>query len=191
MDRLDRELISLLQQDGRMSFEELGRRLNLTGMGAKKRLKKLLDEGMLRVTAVVDAERIGVKLFLIMADVGSSSKRAEILNLLEECPRIVQAFSLLGAYNLCFLLAVEDDWTLENILSYNCVLGRCQEDIRKMEVYSVLRASIPRHVMLRMYLSRRGLEKTPCGVLCISCEGYEKRSCVGCPATKFYRGTLP
>ena len=191
VDEVDRVLISLLQRDGRLSLEELGRRLKLTGVGVKKRLKRLIEGGVMRVTAVVDAERIGFKLFLVMLDVGSPSRRAEMLRLLEECPRIVQALPLIGAYNLCLLLAAEDDRALENILSYNCVLGRCQGDIRRMEVYSVVGDMIPRYVSLRVYLARRGLEETPCGAQCPSCEGYERSGCLGCPATRFYRGSLP
>jgi len=191
LDELDRVLISLLQLDGRISLEEIGRRLGLTGMGVKKRLKKLLDEDLVKVTAAVDVEKLGVKLFLVMVDIGSPPKRMEVLRLLSECPRIIYAFTLIGAYNVCFLLAAEDEYVLESILSYNCVLGRCQEDIRRLEVYSVAKSCIPQHVMLRIYLSRRGLEETPCGVSCLACEGYERQGCLGCPATKSYRGSFP
>jgi hypothetical protein len=33
-------------------------------------------------------------------------------------------------------------------------------------------------------------EIAPCGVFCGNCKRYEANKCLGCPATKFYRGKL-
>lgn len=59
-DALDRKLISLLQEDGRMPNTELARRLGSAEATVRKRLKRLIDNEVIRVVAVPSPETIGL-----------------------------------------------------------------------------------------------------------------------------------
>lgn len=58
-DRLDCRMIHLLQQDGRMSNKEIARRLDVSEYTVRTRLKRLLDSGIIRITAVSNPIDLG------------------------------------------------------------------------------------------------------------------------------------
>lgn len=60
MDRIDRELLNLLQKDSKMSIKELADQLNLTATPVFERIKKLEKNGYIeRYTAIVNREKVG------------------------------------------------------------------------------------------------------------------------------------
>ena len=59
MDDIDRKVIASLREDGRASHAQLGRQLGLSEGTARRRLNKLLEDKIIRVTAVSDPERLG------------------------------------------------------------------------------------------------------------------------------------
>ncbi len=59
MDELDRKLITKLQQDGRASNALLGRQVEVSEGTVRRRLKRLIQDGMIRVVAVPDPKRLG------------------------------------------------------------------------------------------------------------------------------------
>lgn len=63
IDKIDRKLLSLLQEDCTLSLQALADAVNLTTTPCWKRLKRLEDEGILlgRV-ALLDAEKLGLGL---------------------------------------------------------------------------------------------------------------------------------
>ncbi len=60
LDSLDRQIICLLQQDGRASNVEIARRLGVSEATIRKRLDRLVSERVVRVTAIPDATKIGL-----------------------------------------------------------------------------------------------------------------------------------
>jgi DNA-binding Lrp family transcriptional regulator len=60
LDDVDRRIIVLLQEDGRMSARDISRRLGDIGDRAVRyRIERLLRSGVISVIAVVDSSRIG------------------------------------------------------------------------------------------------------------------------------------
>lgn len=59
MDDMDRKVIASLREDGRASHAQLGRELGLSEGTARRRLNKLLQDKIIRITAVPDPERLG------------------------------------------------------------------------------------------------------------------------------------
>ncbi|NRG47269.1 AsnC family protein, partial [Bacillus sp. CRN 9] len=47
MDEIDREILTILQNDGRISFAELGRQIKLSTPAVKERVKKLEDKNVI------------------------------------------------------------------------------------------------------------------------------------------------
>ena len=48
MDRTNREILLQLSRDARLSWQELGRRVHLTGQAVATRVQLLLDSGVIR-----------------------------------------------------------------------------------------------------------------------------------------------
>lgn len=61
MDEKDRQIIAALQQDGRLSNQDLSVRVNLSPSPCLRRLRQLEEEGIIRgYTALVDEEAFGL-----------------------------------------------------------------------------------------------------------------------------------
>ncbi|MEV5714306.1 Lrp/AsnC family transcriptional regulator [Amycolatopsis mediterranei] len=60
LDDVDWRLLDLLQADGRLSFKELGRRINLSAPAVAERVRRLEETGVITgYRAQVDARRAG------------------------------------------------------------------------------------------------------------------------------------
>src|SRR5690606_13862184 len=60
LDRLDRNILHALAQDGRLSMAELANRVGLTKTPVQARVKRLESEGFIRgYAAIIDHERMG------------------------------------------------------------------------------------------------------------------------------------
>ena len=62
LDRLDCELIRLLQRDGRMPNNAIAQELNISEFTVRRRLKRLLDKGIIRIVAVADPIDLGFEI---------------------------------------------------------------------------------------------------------------------------------
>lgn len=60
LDGTDREIIRLLQRNGRSSNTEIGRALNLTETTIRKRIARLIDDGLVSVVAVPTPLAVGM-----------------------------------------------------------------------------------------------------------------------------------
>ena len=82
LDKIDRKLLGLLQQDCTLSLQALADAVNLTTTPCWKRLKRLEDDGILlgRV-ALLDPEKLGLGLPRVCADQNSASQQRMVLPL--------------------------------------------------------------------------------------------------------------
>ena len=62
VDDLDRRIITMLQSDGRMANTEIARSLDVTETTVRKRIARLLDEGLINVVAVPTPTAVGMNL---------------------------------------------------------------------------------------------------------------------------------
>ena len=60
IDEVDREIIRLLQHDGRSSNTEIGRALGLTETTIRKRISRLVGEGLVSIVAVPTPAAVGM-----------------------------------------------------------------------------------------------------------------------------------
>jgi len=188
IDEKDRTIIAKLQKDGRTPIVNISKETGLSSMGAKKRIDKLVKEGVIKIKALVNADKLDLKLALIAMELESGSALRELIKKFENCPRIIKFFVTTGAYNLFALVWAEDYYTLESISLESCSL-RAQKGVKRFEFYPTIEIHYDPFTDLKV-TAKRVFEKPPCGVDCQSCVRYEKNKCLGCPATPLYRGKL-
>ncbi len=189
MKEVDHRIISRLVENGRTPLTELAKEVGYTPMGVKKRLEKLLRRDLIKVSASVNVREIGLIPVLVLLEVVSGDAARAILKRFEECPRMVYFFTALGGFNLVALMVAEDYKTLESISSENCSI-RKMSGVRRAEYYPIGEVYYEPFLPVRLNLVNRRFEKAPCGVECPLCTRYREEKCVGCPATKYYRGQL-
>lgn len=89
VDELDRAIVSLLIEDGRMSCADIGRRLDgeVPERTINARIRRLVSRNIIRVQAVVDPEALGYK---VMADVWMEVAAGQQRRVADELVKIVQ-----------------------------------------------------------------------------------------------------
>jgi len=189
LDQVDRKIISNLQLDGRTTLKKLTKEAGFTSMGVKKRLQRLLQREVIKVSALLNP--FALKLFpaAVLLEMESSEAMQRLLERFKDCPRVIQIFKTLGGYNLIALVVAEDKDTLESISIEKCSL-RSGAGIRRSEFYPISDIYFSPFLPIREYLTHKGMDIAPCNVDCKSCARYKKEKCVGCPSTVHYRGTL-
>jgi len=189
LDSIDRKIISQLQQDGRTTFQELAEFIGFSSMGAKKRVDRLLEKGVLKVSALLNVEQLNLQAAVVLIEIESSEALERLLERFKDCPRVVNIFKTLGGYNLIALVVAENQDTLESISMEKCSL-RSSEGIRRSEFYPIGNIHYSPFLPIREHLTHKERTMTPCNVDCRPCNRYKIQKCVGCPATSYYRGTL-
>ena len=189
MDEIDRKIISQLQLDGRTTLQDLAKTIGFTSMGAKKRLEKLVKNGTIKLSALINPNALKLHPALVMLEMENAEATQELLDRFRDCPRVIQIFKTIGGYNLIALVVAETQETLESISMEKCSL-RCSRGIRRSEFYPISDTYFSPFLQIRENLVNKERKVTPCNVECDPCNRYEKQKCVGCPTTSHYKGTL-
>lgn len=59
LDATERRMVELLQEDGRLTVAELARALQVTEVTARRKLRRLTSDGIIRIVATVDPFDVG------------------------------------------------------------------------------------------------------------------------------------
>jgi Lrp/AsnC family leucine-responsive transcriptional regulator len=118
LDAVDRNIIALLQRDGRRSFAEIGRDVGLSTPAVKRRVDRLEASGVIRgYAAVVDAGRVG-RGFEAIAEVYCADRTAprDVLSSVEGIPEVVSAVTVSGEPDAVLRVQVDDIRHLERVI---------------------------------------------------------------------------
>ena len=186
MDDIDKELISILQKDGRTSLSEIGKKVGFSHVSIRKRLKNLC-KNTVKVSAGLNAEQLGLRIAIVNAEVETPERLRELIDIFSKCPRVVFVTTITGAYNVMTMMVAEDADTLNAIVEVCSI--RAQKGIRRSEVTIGEAPTVPKYLPIRIVAAKVD-EDAPCGINCGICMRYKEKKCLGCPATKYYRGPL-
>lgn len=61
LDERDKQILSLLHEDGRMSYTDLGKQVGLSRVAVQARIQQLIEAGVIeRFTAVINPAKVGI-----------------------------------------------------------------------------------------------------------------------------------
>ena len=60
LDRLDRQILACLREDGRMGNSEIARRVHVGEKTVRRRIQRMADEHGMRIVPVIDPDRVGL-----------------------------------------------------------------------------------------------------------------------------------
>jgi Lrp/AsnC family leucine-responsive transcriptional regulator len=116
LDEINRDLLDLLQLDGRMTYRELGEHCGLTAPAVAERVRKLEEAGVVRgYRAVVDYEALGFPILCIVrlnAPRGVSTVDPRI----EAIPQVIEANRVTGSESHVIRARVRSTRDLEGLL---------------------------------------------------------------------------
>ncbi|WP_435954902.1 Lrp/AsnC family transcriptional regulator [Dryocola sp. BD626] len=112
LDKIDRKLLSLLQEDCTLSLQALADAVNLTTTPCWKRLKKLEDDGIVRAkVALLDPEKLGLALtafVLIKTQHHSSEWYCKFVSVVQDMPEVLGFWRMAGEYDYLMRVQVAD-----------------------------------------------------------------------------------
>tara|TARA_B100001123_G_scaffold143145_1_gene166371 strand:+ start:47 stop:529 length:483 start_codon:yes stop_codon:yes gene_type:complete len=100
VDELDREIIAILQSNGRASNARIARRIGVSEGTVRRRLKKLIADGVIDIVAVVDAERLGYDTEALVGVQVDPDKVMEVAANLGELPESNWVAITTGTYDV-------------------------------------------------------------------------------------------
>ncbi len=119
LDETDRQIIVLLQRDGRLSNVEIGRQLGLAEGTVRKRLERLIAENVIRITALAEPAAFGLStrvLISIQAELGELNKVAQRL---AQMPEVFSVSMITGSFDIIIEVALPSSDRLLSFLIDN------------------------------------------------------------------------
>jgi Lrp/AsnC family leucine-responsive transcriptional regulator len=117
MDQIDRDILSALERDARVSYKDLAERVSLSANAVAERVRRLQEHGIIkRFTVDIDPSAFGLALHALIEVKMESTTTAERFEArAASTPGVVRAFVTTGRY----------DWVLE-------VIARDQQDLQRI-----------------------------------------------------------
>lgn len=109
LDELDREIIRLLQTDGRMPFLTIAKQLDLAEGTVRRRVAKLMDEGLIRIVGIPDPFKVGLSTVAVVGITVDRGKIDEIAKSLSKLPEVRYVALSTGNYDLVVEVVVANN----------------------------------------------------------------------------------
>lgn len=112
LNNVDKKILHALQQDGRLSFTELGKRVGLTTTPCIERVKKLEREGYIAgYSARLDAQKLGAGLVVFVQVRLNRTHRQtfeEFRRQVQTLPEVQECFLVTGSFDFLVKARVRD-----------------------------------------------------------------------------------
>ena len=121
LDRFDRQLLNLVQQDSAQTAEQLAESVGLSPSAIQRRLKRMREQGVItRDAAIVDPRVVGRPTFFVVS-LEIERERPELLTQLREWlarrAEIQQAFYVTGETDFVIIVTARDTEAFEAMMA--------------------------------------------------------------------------
>ena len=112
MDKVDQQILGLLQQDAKLNIKEIASELNMTKTPIYERIKRLEREGVIdKYVAIVDRKKLASSMLVFCSVRLEEQKLAEIENFeaaISEIPEVLECYLMGGASDFLLKVVVKD-----------------------------------------------------------------------------------
>ena len=120
LDRIDREILRALQEDGRMTIAELARLVNLSATPCSERLRRLMADGYIeRFTAVLNPSKLAASL-LVFVEITLDRTAPEVFRDFRKAaaalPEVLECHLVSGNFDYLLKARVTDMAAYRNLL---------------------------------------------------------------------------
>ena len=120
LDEIDREVLHVLQEDGRISNSDLAKRVGLSRAAMHARVRKLEHLGVItRYTAIVDPEAVGFELLCLIGiamQLHSQENIARARAAIVEMPEVLECYHVTGDFDYILKVAVRGRADLQRFI---------------------------------------------------------------------------
>jgi len=131
-DDLNRAIIKLLQEDGRLPYKDVARTLDVSEGTIRNRVQSMKQNGLLKIVALIDPMAIRYKAdAMIGIKVASPASPRAVAERLSQFNEIVYVLWVSGRYDLLIEVVCESSQAFQTFLETHCYGS---EDIDQLEV---------------------------------------------------------
>ncbi len=121
MDKIDKQILHLLQKDGKITIKEIAERLHLTTTPIFDRVKKLEKEGLITsYKAILDRKKVGLQL-MVFCNVTLNLHQTDFLKKFEkdiqQFPEVIECYHVAGMFDYLIKIYTEDMEQYQQFLS--------------------------------------------------------------------------
>jgi Lrp/AsnC family transcriptional regulator for asnA, asnC and gidA len=135
LDDVNKHIIDQLQQDGRMSYAALAKKIGLSEAAARQRVQRMLDAGMMQIVAVTDPLTLGFHRQVMIGLKVEGDMRA-VAEKIAQIPEVDYVVVCAGSYDILAELVCTDDEHLLGLLNDKI---RTIDGVRSTETYVYLK----------------------------------------------------
>ena len=137
IDEVDLKILSMLQEDARVSYEELGSNVDLAESSVRYRVKGLEEQGVIQsYMTVLDMRRLGFDLFVFAELDVEAGKESSVAQKLQKLESVVGLFSVSGHPDMVAIILARNNGELAEIVERI----RAIKEVHKMISMLVLKA---------------------------------------------------
>ncbi len=126
LDTINRKLLLALQENARISFAELGKRVHLSAPAVAERVRKLEQGGVIRgygVEVDLDLDRVGYPIVALVQCTVFRAKEKRFKTLMLDVAEVVECYNVTGEQAFVVKVAVPTMGRLDEILELFCTLS--------------------------------------------------------------------
>ena len=116
LDDVSKAIVEQLQSDGRKSYSDIGRAVDLSEATVRLRVQKLIDSGVMQIVAVTDPMQLG---FTRQAMIGirTTGDARAVADMLSEIPSVEYVVLTAGSFDILAEVVCTNDEELLNLLN--------------------------------------------------------------------------
>ena len=116
MDEIDRRILRILQEDGRVPFTEIAARTGLADSTVRARYRALVEDGLVRNVGIVDPYALGFQAPAIIAISVEPGLIDAVARQIVQVPEVSYLVTTLGSYDLIVEVFCRNVTHLSNVL---------------------------------------------------------------------------
>ena len=121
LDGLNREIVSMLQLDGRRSYASIARKLGISEGAVRARVNQLRRDGQLRFIAVVDPAQLGYSSWCMLGiTVSAGNSPHELARYFAARPEVTYVMVVAAKYDLLVEICCQTTAALGEFLERHC-----------------------------------------------------------------------
>ncbi len=118
MDKVDKKLLNLLQEDSSISLRELAEKVELSSPSVKKRIKKLEDSGIIRgYSALLDPEKVGNDVTAFVEVLfNAPDEEDQFIENIQELPEVQECHHISGNFSILLKVRAKNTKSLKKLV---------------------------------------------------------------------------
>jgi Lrp/AsnC family leucine-responsive transcriptional regulator len=146
IDDTDLKILNFLSENGRISYVDLAKELDLSRVAIRERINQLMNHGVIeKFSVVINSEKVGKKVSAFFEVDCDPYHLVSVAETLAENPRVASIYQMTGPSTLHMHVLVDDFEVLEQFIN---------EELYALEGIT----RVESHILLRRFKSRTGLK---------------------------------